>query len=656
MQYKAVAPWLSLLLLACGQGGRALDAAQARAEAAPQPSAAAEEVLPEPLAELLEPTGLSYRLDVQWGRGPEAVHSTHFGLNGLPLLIDADRHTGTGNALGADIWVQFSTLFLSARLQVDLIGNTPVGTPLRVEATVLDPRNLLGLPAQLGLLDPDLRAGLSLEALEAGAPASFSSSLSILDSAFDFLPRFTSARLEVQATEGGAALGAGLSLFADRAGQKADNLDVQLHWRPAVDLGAVDLLMAPDAEESALSLSVSSATDLQVDVDSSAGLLSMPSGQRDIRLQLDGMLEQFDMQLFGVDGFDAIQGQNTRYQIQSSAPLPRLALDIRDWKPGEENLSRAVVQQLPREVLIVRTPSGGLQLDAVQGLGDIAYAQSRNTPLQWRADADPAQPFQTHLLEQVRRADGSELLQARVAGLKSLNAEFDPDLLIDGELQPAPLVYRAEDAQSQTDARLERLPQQFSVRFPEDTEQLRFEYSSSAPSPALSYSRQDTRRSTTASIQPLPAHFSLCAADDDSCGSHGDSTDSSIAFSASESMRLNFHQRSADGSKEIQISELVLQHLNVDLGTQQGARRGYLYFDTQGANFHGSLRQLDGDGGLYLRFSDGTWAEGRRLRFKNYIQIDQRSGSMRCPGREELEVRSGGRWYDLDFVLDELCQ
>ena len=649
---------LSIACAACGQGGRELPGASTRdaSSSAPEDAEPGQPLLLDPVAELLEPTGLGYRVDTTLGEGPDAVHQTAYGVDGLSVMIDVDGNEGTGNLLGADISVHFFTLLLYARMQVDLIGDTPEGIPLKVEVRVLDPRNLLGLPGLFGVVDPDLRVALSMDAREGGAPSQFSSTLSILDSLFEFLPRFTSAQLDIQSEGAGEALGAGVAMFADRSGERADNLDLELHWRPAVSESTVDVLMAPDAEESALTLGVSAPTAMTVEVRSGDGLVSMPSAQRDIQVGLDTLVDQFDLQLFGVDGFEDITGQDSRYQINATEPVQRLSLDIRDWEPGDERLTRAVVQPLPQTVVIVRTPSGGLQLDAGAEIGDIAYAQSRNAPLVWRPEANPDEPFRSHLLTISERDDGTEVLQARLAGLRALQAEFEPDLSIDGQLRAAPLEFRAEDERGFTDARLERLPGRFSVRFPEDDEQLRFSYEADAASPALHYERQETDMSTIASIQPLPATFTLCASGDASCGSHGESTDASIAFSASETMRVNYHQRSADGRKEIAITDLVMQHLEVDAGTQQGAKRGYVYFDTQGTGFYGSLLQRDGSSGLYLSFSEGTHAVERKVRYKNFIQVDQRIGSMQCPGKESLEVRSGGSWYDLDFLLDQLCQ
>jgi hypothetical protein len=48
--------------------------------------------------------------------------------------------------------------------------------------------------------------------------------------------------------------------------------------------------------------------------------------------------------------------------------------------------------------------------------------------------------------------------------------------------------------------------------------------------------------------------------------------------------------------------------------------------------------------------------EGRLVTWKNYIQIDRTDGSMHCPGRQDLSIKAGGRFYDADFVVDTLCQ
>ena len=248
------------------------------------------------------------------------------------------------------------------------------------------------------------------------------------------------------------------------------------------------------------------------------------------------------------------------------------------------------------------------------------------------------------------------LLLARLAGLETLTARTKPDLELDGRLQSAPLQYRDDTEEGFVDARLERLPGSFSVRFPDDDEVLRFTYDADGPGPGLHYEKQDASETTVADIQPLPANFNLCASSDDTCGSHGSRTVASINFTASETMQVNYLQRSTDGRKEIAIRDLRLSELALDAGVSSSASKGYIYVDTANQAFHGTFLQRDGDSGLYLQFSEGTHAEARRVRYKNFIQIDERSGTMQCPGREELEVRTGGVWIDFGFVLDQLCQ
>lgn len=638
--------------LGCGQGGRPLTAADSRDVPAEDDSP---DVIIDPVGELLEPVGLGYRVDTVLGEGPDAIRRTAFGVDGLPVQVDVDGDPGTGNALGAEIQVHFFTLLLYARLQVDRLDGVSA-LPLAVDVQVLDPRNLLGLPGLLGVVDPDLRAALGMEAREAGAPQRFVAELLLLDSLFEFLPRFTSAQYTVESEGGGEALGATLALFADRAGNRADALSLETTWHPAVSTAEVDVELAPDALESSVVLTVSEPAAVDIALRSNDGLVDEPTSERDVDVALSGIGSRFELELSGVDEFESVEGGETRYRLITDSEVERLQVDIVDRDSGGSRLARGVVQPLPVEVDIRLDAADRIEISTSAPIADIAFAQSRNAPIVWGADVDPDQPFVEHVLRSSQRDDGTALLQARLGGLESLSAQLSGDLSIDGLLAAAPFAYREDSSSGFTQARLGLLPGRFSVRFPEDDDTLRFSFDADAGGPGLEYERQEPDQSTVASIVPLPASFALCAAGDDSCGSNGRSTDASIDFRASGPMGLNYRQRSRDGRRETAIDDMRLERLVVNAGTRSGGSSGYVYFDTQGKAFSGSLLQRDGDSGMYLSFSEGTFAQERVVRYKNFVQVDERSGKMQCPGREELEVRSGGVWYDLGFVLDQLCQ
>ncbi|MGJ8670982.1 MAG: hypothetical protein ACSHXK_15965, partial [Oceanococcus sp.] len=133
-------------------------------------------------------------------------------------------------------------------------------------------------------------------------------------------------------------------------------------------------------------------------------------------------------------------------------------------------------------------------------------------------------------------------------------------------------------------------------------------------------------------------------------------TDTSLNFETSEQVTLNDQQQSSDGRTQIAIDEFKVSKLQFDLATRSGGKRGYIFFDTDEQSFSGSFRQVDGDDGVALFFSEGSFAQDRYLEFDNFIFVENRSGTMRCPGRSDLEIRAEGVWFDADFILDQLCQ
>lgn len=660
---------LALLVSACGQGGREPYSASSRTQ---PPATDGEQnpssddpgngstgtvgVIVDPIGELLEPTGLGYRVDTWLETEGGTIHQEAYGVDLLPVSVDVDDDAGTGNLLGADISVHFITLLLYARGQIDVFDGAPDNMKLKVEITLLDPRNLLGLPGLLGVVDPDLRIALGMDAREAGVPESFVAELLVLDSLFSFLPRFTSAQFNVSTSGGGEAVAATLAMFADRAGQREDTLELTSTWRPAVSEATIDVVMTPDVEEATLDLTVSSQTAMAIEVLTTNGLVDEPTRFMNVEVALNELSNQFHLALSGVDGFDGIDGIDTEYAISTDQSIENLSIGFVQGDTGHSEFTEVVLGPLPTELTIVQTATGGLNMVASDAITDISFAQSANTPIVWSRDTDPEQPFVEHVIRFSSRDDGSEVVQARLAGLQSISVETDPDLILDGDMQAAALQFRDETEYGFVDARLDRLPGQFSVRFPDDSDKLSFSFDADSSGPGLHYEKQNSEESTVADIRPLPQSFSLCAGNDDACGSHGRGTIASINFQSSEPMLVNYHQKSSDGKREIAIDDLYLSQLAIDAGTRSGASKGYLYFDTAGEAFYGTMLQRDGGSGLYLRFSEGTYAVERSIEYKNYVQISKRRGEMKCPGREDLELRSGGTWYDLDFILDQLCQ
>ncbi len=649
---------LLLALAACGQGGREGPSFESRSQdATTAPDAdAPPTILIDPVGELLEPTGLGYRVDTWLETDSGVIHQTGYGVDALPVGMDVDANPATGSLVGADISVHFVTLLLYARAQVDVLSGAPSDMRLRVEITLLDPRNLLGLPGLLGVVDPDLRIAMGVDAREAGMPDQFSGELIVLDSLFEFLPRFTSVQYNVTTSGDREAATATLAMFADREGQREDTLELNTTWRPAVSSASLDVVLAPDATESSLVVDVSEPAALEVALHSTNGLADEPTAYRDVNVTLDAVNQNFSLLLTGVDGFETVEGVDTRYELAADEVIERVSVKLADGDSNGSSYAQASVGPLPTALTIVQSPNGDLSMTASAAIGDISFGQSHNTPVVWSQDTDPANPFKEHVLRFVTRNDGTDVTQVRLAGLQSISAAVEPDLVLDGNLRAAPLQFREETDVGFVDARLEMLPGSFSVRFPDDAKQLRFSYEADQSGPGLHYEKQDLEESTIASIRPLPASFNLCASSDDSCGSHGDRTVASINFQASEPMRVNYQQKSADGKRETAVQDLLLQSLVIDAGMSSAANKGYLYFDTAGNAFHGTFLQRDGSSGMYLRFSEGTYAIERKVNYKNYVQIDKRSGQMLCPGKEELELRSGGTWYNLGFVLDQMCQ
>ena len=653
-----IAPALLILALlsACGQGGRPWgNDAPARDGSAP-PAEGSDPIV-DPVAEPLQPVGLGYRIDTTLGTGDSAIKQSVYGLFGLPVLVDVDGDSGTGNLLGADIRVQFLTLLLFARLQIDVLDAAPEPLPLQVEVTILDPRNLLGLPGLLGIVDPDWRIAMGMDARESSAPAQFSSQLTILDSLFEFLPRLTSAELALGSSEAQASVAATLAMFTERSGGREDGLELRAGFRPAVTDATINVVLAPDAEESSLGLDVSSPTEMEIRVDSYDGPETARTSERLVSVALRPLGSHFDLNLTGVDGLEAVEARDVSYRLSADQAIDEVRLDLLDAAgPGRASRAQALIRPLPAQVEILQPADGGLSISTDQPINDLLFAQADNTPIVWPPGDGPDAPFTEHYLRVTDRDDGIEVLQARLGGLSSLNAQFDPDLDLEAELSAAPLSYRFDEVGGFTQARLERLPGNFSVQFPDDDETLRFIYTADAPGPGLHYERQEPDLTTIASITPLAASFEICAASDGTCDSHGSATKASLAISASEHMLVNYRQRSADGQRETAMTDLFVRDLHVDAGARGGFKEGYVYFDTRGATFSGSVLQRNRDSGLYLSFSEGTFAEERVMRFKNFIETDERSGTMRCPGREQLEILTGGLWYDADFILDQLCQ
>lgn len=648
---------LSAAALSACQGGRnpaTSDGARAAPLDAEQP-----EVVVDPLASLLEPTGLGYRVDTVFGSGPDAIRRTAYGVNALPVGVDVDGDSSTGNLLGADIRVHFFSLLLYASLDIRTLDGAPSPMPLSVEVSVIDPRNLLGLPGLLGVVDPDLRIALGMDARNVSAPAHFSQRLSILDSIFEFLPRFTSANLNTTVEDGEGAVAATLAMYADRADIRHDGFELRAQTTPATS-SEITVTLAPDAEESSLELDVDAPTQVAIGVSSYDGGRDAPLGRRDVDVVLNGLNQHFGLELLGVDGVSSLDNVDTVYRLASDQSMDSVEVTLIDEDDSGE-LGEAYVRlaPMPLNLELIRGADESISMQASQPIDDLLFAQAENTTISLSDTLDPDQPFASHLIRQFEgQVDGREveLLQARLGGLSSLNAQLGDATDISATLAPARFELREDSPDGFSEAVIERLPGSFRLAFPDDERQLVLSYSGDASGPGLSYREQNLERTTQASITPLPAELSLCSSGGEACGSHGVGTDTSLAFLASEPLTINYRQRSTDGREETAIDNFVVQYLQVDVGIRSGGKRGYVFFDTDEHAFSGSFRQVDGDSGLAMQFSEGSFAQDRYVEYDDYIFIEERSGSMRCPGRSDLEIRVEGVWIDADFILDQVCQ
>ncbi len=652
--------WLlvSAAALSACQGGRSPDSSAGASRDAPVPSDEPE-IIVDPLADLLEPVGLGYRIDTVYGTGPDAIRRTAYGVNALPVGVDVDGDSSTGNILGADIRVHFFSLLLFASLDVRTLDGAPSPMPLKIDVSIIDPRNLLGLPGLLGLVDPDLRIALGMDAREVGAPEQFSQRLSVLDSIFEFLPRFTSANLVTDIDGGQGAVAATLAMYADRSGVRHDGFELSAQTTPASS-SEITVTLAPDAENSSLELDVSAPTEVVIGVHTYDGGVDAPLGLRDVNVSLNTINSHFNLELLGVDGVSSLDDIDTVYRLSTDEAIETVEVTLTDQdQNGESGEAYVRLAPLPQNLELVRGADESIRMQASAPIADLLFAQAENTSVTLADELDPNTPFHSHLIRQFEgEVEGREveLLQARLGGLEMLDALLGDTTELTATLATAPFELREDSPDGFQEAIIDQLPGTFRLAFPDDERQLVLSYSGNASGPGLHYREQNLERTTQASIIPLPAEVSLCSASGDLCGSHGTGTDTSLAFEASEPLTINYRQRSADGREETAIDDFFVQYLQVDVGIRSGGKRGYIFFDTNGHAFSGSLRQVDGDSGLAMRFSEGSFAEDRYVEYDDFIFIEERSGSMRCPGRSDLEIRTQGVWINADFILDQVCQ
>ena len=653
---------MAVLVLSACQGGRyaETDTSASRdssSNASSNPDQP--EVVVDPLGDLLEPVGLGYRVDTIYGNGPNAVTRTAYGINALPVGVDVDGDSSTGNALGADISVHFFSLLLYASVTINTLDGAPSPMPLKVDVSIIDPRNLLGLPGLLGMVDPDLRIALGMDARDVSAPERFSQNLSVLDSIFEFLPRFTSANLVTEIEGGQGAVGATLAMYADRSGIRHDGFELTATTTPATS-SEITVTLAPDAEESSVEIDVSTPTQMDIGVHTYDGGVDAPLGLRDVNVALTTVNGHFDLELLGVDGVSSLDDTDTVYRLSADQPIDSVVVTLRDQDDsGERGEAYVQLAPLPQSLELIRGANESISMQASEPIADLLFAQAENTNAILSDELDPQTPFHSHLIRLFEgEVDGRqvELLQARLGGLSQLEALLGNTTDISATLSPAPFELREDGPDGFQEATIEMLPGNFRLAFPDDERQMVLSYEGDSAGPGLHFREETLELTTHASVVPLPASISLCSASGELCGSHGAGTDTSMAFEASEPLTINYRQRSADGKEEMAIDDFYVQYLQVDVGIRSGGKRGYIFFDTNGHAFSGSLRQVDGDSGLAMQFSEGSFAEDRYVEYDDYILIEERSGSMRCPGRTDLEIRAEGVWFDADFILDQVCQ
>ncbi|MGJ8670998.1 MAG: hypothetical protein ACSHXK_16060, partial [Oceanococcus sp.] len=579
-----LALFLSFSLLAC-QGGRE-NSFQSLSSDTEQPSSDTQngsgsgnagpgnnDILLDPLGELIAPTGLGYQVDTIYGTGPDAIHRTAYGIDALPIGVDVDGDSSTGNVLGADISVHFFSLLLYARVEIHTLDGAPDPMPLKVEVSVLDPRNLLGLPGLFGIVDPDLRVALGMDARSSSAPGGFTEELTIVDSLFEFLPRFTSASLQSTVEDATGPVAATLSLYADRSGERADGLELSAETNPATN-SQIEVTLTPDSEESILQLTVDQAAQLDIQVASYDGMQSQPTGGRDINVTLDSLNSQFTMTLNGVDGLSSLDGVDTRYLIEADQNIEHVILQLSDSDAdGNHGEAYARISPLPQRLEVVRGADDSLSMETSSPIDDLVFAQADNTSITLGDGFKPSSPFEKHLIRQFDGAvDGvdTNLLQVRLGGLQSLQAQLGEEMQLMAKLQTAPLELREESPDGFQEAVIERLPAEFELAFPDTERQLALGYFANESTPGLSYREQTTEQTTQASITPLPASLILCSGSDDECGSHGIGTDTSLNFETSEQVTLNYQQQSSDGRTQSAIDEFKVSKLQFDLATRSG--------------------------------------------------------------------------------------
>ena len=468
---------LCLGVSAC-QGGRQgdFDAQAVEAEPRDNPSAPNEQhssngnPLLSPLGSLLAPTGLGFRVDTIYGQGPDAIHRTAYGVDALPIGIDVDGDSSTGNLLGADINVHFFSLLLYARLEIRRLDGAPDPLPLKVEVSVLDPRNLLGLPGLLSIVDPDLRIALGMDALSLSAPERYIQELTVTDSLFEFLPRFTTASLSSQVEDAAGPVATTLAMYADRSGERADGLELSALSDPATDTD-IDLSLAPDALESSLQLSVAQAARLDIQVDTYDGMQTQPSGQRDISVTMDTLNSQFTLSLDGVDGLSSVDQVETHYLIETDQSIENLSLRLSDTSSdGQRGEAYAHVQPLPTQLEVVRGADESISMQASEAIDDLIFAQADNTSISLGPDFQSEQGFEKHLIRQFDgEVDGqrTQLLQVRLGGLQNLQAQLGDATAIQAQLSAAPFELREESSQGFQEAVIDELPSEFRLAFPD---------------------------------------------------------------------------------------------------------------------------------------------------------------------------------------------
>ncbi len=603
----------------------------------------------EPVAGTLMPLGLAFRAEVTFGAGEDAILTEGYGINALPTLMDVDGDRSTG-LLGQDISVRMFALLNVIRLVVTRLDGAPSALPIRVEAVVMDPLDVLGLQGS------DLRIYLGYDARRATAPERFEESLITFTNVIPGYPRVTTGQFEIAVDGPGESLQALAGAF-EKSGDRvrANALNIGLDFLPVPAAATVDVTLATDAEETHVGVSVTSSSRVRVSADSIDGAVKNPAQSRRIEVEFDQLADHVALDLTGADDFTLLEGKDNRISYTSGSPIDALAVCLREMQGGVlESQVDGRVSGVPIGWEILQSADGVISIDAVDRMGLVEVGIASGGPaLYWPGEA-PGTPFVQHYLYQVESGAGAESMTLRVKDLHAVRVDAGRDLLLDARMARAPLQILSRDADRSVAVRLRDMPAELHLQLPEVEGHTQFRYRASEPAASLEVEIQDPDRRIAGRIVPLPASISLCIASDGACGSSGPSTDFSIALSASEPMVINYLE-SGPSDDEIQLDNVAVTDLFVDGGGRSGFKEGYLFFDTNSHEFSGYIQDRSGSGGVRLELNPGTHAEDRSLTWKTYINFGNKRGTMHCTGDADLFIRSGGRWYDADFVIDELC-